>query len=360
MNQLDSHNSLGSALLGRSFVHPLFDYLLIGGALSLMATVFALSNPDYLDISEAAAVPLFVLLSNSSHFAASTVRLYTKPGANKALPFLTMLFPLVTIAVVTFCLFDPTQSGRHINSFYLTWSPYHYAAQAYGLAVMYSYRSGCILGKTDKRLLWWVCMPAFFLTFFFRPAVGMEWLMPDVWASTTAGAEAFFDATQFSLTVLAFVAPVALFVKLWRSKSGPMPVISLMAIVSNAVWWCVLSPRHAFVWATIFHGIQYLAIVTIFHVKDQVARPENRRGWVFHSISFYAMCIALGYALFQCVPLAYVFAGFGHVESMLIIAAAINLHHFIVDAYIWRLKPTDGNRKIVDSVTQTAEPAAAS
>ncbi len=29
--------------------------------------------------------------------------------------------------------------------------------------------------------------------------------------------------------------------------------------------------------------------------------------------------------------------------------AMINIHHFIVDAVIWRLKKSDGNRDIVDS-----------
>ena len=36
----------------------------------------------------------------------------------------------------------PERLGTQLHSLYLTWSPYHYAAQAYGLAVMYCYRSG--------------------------------------------------------------------------------------------------------------------------------------------------------------------------------------------------------------------------
>jgi hypothetical protein len=36
------------------------------------------------------------------------------------------------------------------------------------------------------------------------------------------------------------------------------------------------------------------------------------------------------------------------VESVLLVVAAINIHHFIVDAYIWRLKPGDRNRQIVE------------
>jgi hypothetical protein len=36
---------LGRALLGRNFVNPFFDYLLIGGGLSLFVVGFILFNP---------------------------------------------------------------------------------------------------------------------------------------------------------------------------------------------------------------------------------------------------------------------------------------------------------------------------
>jgi len=61
------------------------------------------------------------------------------------------------------------------------------------------------------------------------------------------------------------------------------------------------------------------------------------------------MCLLLGYSLFNVFPLAYIFAGFGRVESVLLVVAVINLHHFIVDGYIWRLKKSDSNRQVVDS-----------
>ena len=137
--------TLGSLLLGRTFVHPWFDYLVIGGGLSLLVTSLV-SGPAVLaaggdgqDLSihaRFAWIPIVILLSNSTHFASSTVRLYSKPGTFQALPFLTMGFPLVCLLVTSLCMFFPGQLGTQLNSLYLTWSPYHYAAQAYGLAVM--------------------------------------------------------------------------------------------------------------------------------------------------------------------------------------------------------------------------------
>ena len=36
--------------------------------------------------------------------------------------------------------------------------------------------------------------------------------------------------------------------------------------------------------------------------------------------------------------------GFGLAESVLLVAVAINTHHFIVDAHIWRMGSSGGNR----------------
>ena len=96
---------------------------------------------------------------------ASTVRLYTKHGTYASLPFLTMAFPLVCIGVLTLGIAQAGSLGPHLQALHITWSPYHYAAQAYGLVVMYSYRSGCQLSRIDKKLLWWVSMLPFFYTF---------------------------------------------------------------------------------------------------------------------------------------------------------------------------------------------------
>ncbi len=123
-------------------------------------------------------------------------------------------------------------------------------------------------------------------------------------------------------------------------------VIGLLAVLANGVWWVVLDYLRAFFWATIFHGLQYLVIADIFHIRDQTALPENRRGPLYHAGRFYLLSLALGYGLFYCWPYAFVLTGFGLAESVLLVAAAINIHHFIVDARIWRLAPGDGNRAI--------------
>lgn len=324
--------------LGRPFVNVPFDYLVIGGGLSLIATaVLRWGTPQVSHAVLAAAVPVVVLLANSSHFAASTVRLYTKRGAFADFRFLTMALPLVTLAVLTAAILLPAGLGRHLQALYLTWSPYHYGAQAYGLSLMYWYRSGTAPTLALKRLLRFGCVAPFLYVFLSAPASGLHWLLPDAVLGHPAVGGALVALSQL-LWVASFVALPVLFA--WSWKGSRLPVISGLIVFSNGIWLLLLTFMQAFVWATIFHGIQYLAIVTIFHVKERTGEGSPR-GWAYHAVAFYLMCLPLGYLLFQAWPYAYVWAGFGLAESMMMVIAVINIHHFIVDAYIWRLRRPD-------------------
>ncbi len=65
---------------GRSFVSPVFDTMLIGGGLSLVVVGILLFVPGGESLANIELTYL-LLIGNSAHFASSTVRLYTKPGA---------------------------------------------------------------------------------------------------------------------------------------------------------------------------------------------------------------------------------------------------------------------------------------
>jgi hypothetical protein len=271
--------SRSSQMIGRSFVHPVFDYLMIGGGLSLVVipAVYLLADPPaMLDFK---VLPWFILCSNSAHFAASTVRLYTKTGSRDALPFLTMVFPIVTLGVSTFCIIEADYIGRYVQLIYLSWSPYHYAAQAYGLAVMYAVRSGCHLTKHQKKCLWWIAILPFFKVLLVAISKHvLAWHMPEQLLWSQIDWRGGLMLTSQVLGVLALVLPVVLFSQMWLTNRYGMPLISLLVIMTNGVWFSVFPLIDGFVWTTIFHGIQYLAIVMIFHVRDQLARPDATLG----------------------------------------------------------------------------------
>ena len=93
------------SIWGRPFVNSIVDVLLIGGGLSLFVLALGLRIPDA--TLTAPRLPFLVFASNSPHFAASTVRLYTKPNALRDMPFATMVLPILTIAAA-----DALRGGR--------------------------------------------------------------------------------------------------------------------------------------------------------------------------------------------------------------------------------------------------------
>jgi hypothetical protein len=338
--------SLWPRVRGRAFINPFFDYLIIGGGLSLMVTALLWTRARGDLIVAPGTMAYLLLLATSAHFAASTVRLYSKPGAAKSLPVLSRWLPWGALAVLTLFVFMGGKAGKLLETVYLTWSPYHYSAQAYGLSVVYAYRSGCRLEAQDKRWLWWVAM----LPFFVMAVHMVETRLPELLSLAPDTFVAFTSPVQSVIRAFGWVAPAVLYVHVWRSKSGPLPFIALLTLVSNAVWFFVLDPMDAFLWATIFHGLQYMAIVMIFDVREQVARPGNSRGAFFHAAWFYGASLVLGYVLFVVLPNVYRLAGFDYYDARLVSVAVINIHHFIVDAYIWRLSGKVSNREIVGGV----------
>jgi hypothetical protein len=360
--------STGVITIGRPFVSPAFDLMLIGGGLTYPLALWLLWDGSSAATSIALAIPVVALLVNQAHFAASTVRLYTKPGAFQSLPFLSMVLPLVTLVAVTAFVFLAGSWGRHLWALSLTWSPYHYAAQAFGLSSMYCIRSGCPLSDAERRFLRWACLMPFFKGFLGGTGAGygLGWFVPAADLVATPGAALAFTLASRILDVLIFAMPLALFVHLARRARAPrsgandgagskdagraaMPLVSLLVVLSNGMWFVFFDFYNAFVWATVFHGIQYLAIVGIFHVRDQRKAPERSRGGLTQVAIFYGICVVLGYALFQCWPYGYVLAGFGTVESTLMVIAAINVHHFIVDGFIWRIRKDPNYQTVIST-----------
>ena len=192
-----------------------------------------------------------------------------------------------------------------------------------------------------------VCLLPFVAAFLNSPGAGLQWFVTPATIVSHPAWNVTLTGVRIVASVLTLLMP-ALFMLSLARKGKAMPAISLLIVIANGVWWVVLDYMNAFVWATVFHSVQYLAIVLIFHVNERRARPGNTTPWWVHALGFYGVCLILGYALFQVLPLGFLVAGFGWAQSVVLVIAAINVHHFIVDAYIWRLR-RDPNYRVVVS-----------
>lgn len=341
--------ALTAQLRGNTFVSPAFDYLLIGSFWSVLLTIVLVMQPSADEAVNGLPLPWIILLANSAHFAASTVRLYDKPAYYREFRFLAFGFPAVTLAVLIACIWFPGDLGRYLQVLYLTWAPFHYAKQVYGLSLMYSFRSGIRLNGVDKRLVYWAAMlPFIYALISGSPHMGLGWLLSPEVVASRAWLSQGLETLKKLVTVLVFVAPLLLYLRIWRDKRTSLPLMVGCLLLSNGLWWTALSFGQAFVVATVGHAVQYLAIMLIYHVREKMREPGNTRGWFAHATLFYAKCLALGYALFNCWPWVFVWAGAGFAESMMMVIAVINIHHFVVDAYIWRLRVPQNQKALAD------------
>jgi hypothetical protein len=201
------------------------------------------------------------------------------------------------------------------------------------------------------------------LPFFFAsvdaPNVGLGWVLPPTFFVDHPTLLALRGTCIDVLRVLTFVAPLLLMVRVYQRSGSGLPLISVLLVFTNGVWWVAFPYLQAFGWATIFHGVQYMAIVIIFHLKDHPPPPGRRAGWLLPTLKFYGICVVVGYALFDIWPYFYVWAGFSFAESMLLCIAVINIHHFVVDRGIWRVRRDPNYRIVVSSGSSGGAPPAA-
>lgn len=332
------------ALIGRCFMHPLIDYALVGGGITIPIFIAIYFFPGLTPADEGPITLRSFLMINGAHFAASTVRLYTKRGAKEEHPFLSWGFPVVCFLAAGLALYWPV-IGRHLTALYFTWSPYHYAAQTYGLAVMYAMRSGAKLDQRDKMQIWWVCLLPFLYALLTSTEGGLSWFVSRESLTAAPMLFALYQGAVGLVTFGIFLLPLSLFWQLHRSRGRNVPLITLLLQITNGIWWLGTDYLNAWWWTAALHSVQYLIIVVVQHSKEQMARtdvgPRLRpfHSPAFHAAAFYGMSFLLAGFLFFIVPLAYVPLGFEAAQSFVIFVVIINLHHFIVDGFIWRTKP---------------------
>lgn len=345
------------SLIGRPIVNPVVDYLFVGGAITIPVFIATYLFPALTPTSDSVTLRTF-LIFNAAHFAASTTRLYTKPGAQKEFPLLSWVFPFVCLAVVGVALWSPV-IGRNVTALYFTWSPYHYAMQTYGLAVMYAMKSGAKLESRDKTQMWLVCLLPFLYAVLTSPDGGLSWFLPHATLASMPALMFLYKGTVTLVTAATVLLPLSLFWQLHRLRGKNVPIISLLLQLTNAMWWLGTTYLNAWFWTAMLHSIQYLIVVVERHVTDQMARSDRRGPLhrpLVYAAGFYGVSFALGAILFFVTPLMYVPFGFAPTQAFAMMTWVINLHHFIVDGFIWRTRP--GEKKAALPRPLESEPVA--
>lgn len=316
-----------------------------------------LAGPQVRELIPMELSPWIVLLTGVPHYGATLLRVYQRPEDRRRYALFGYGASLLVLLAFVWGVYD-LLVGSLLLTLYLTWSPWHYASQNYGIGMMFLRRRGVALTAWSKRLYKWSFVLSFALTFLafhgaksgtvYAPGeyeLSVYQLIPlgipnglvEVLIPLCAGAYA---------TCLIGSAVCFLRVASWRDL-----VPSAVLVGSQALWFAIpllarhadlltdidpLSAEHAayaFLWIAAAHAVQYVWI-TRYYARTSPS-PPGRATYLWQTV-------LAGAAIWVVPALVFAPGVLGNVpfDAGLgaLVAAAVNLHHFVLDGAIWKLR----------------------
>jgi hypothetical protein len=313
------------------------DALLLGpGATVLVSAVFAALWASGRPGAAAALATWLSLLVLGPHYAATYRRAYGSLEVLRAHPVVTLLVPVLVVAGAAAAVASPRFAPFYFLA-YVGWSGYHYSGQSLGVAMLFPLRQKARLDAREKRLLALPLYGSWILSLLGLMRVGTD-ARNSAYSIVTKTFTPWDLPTgmlvALVLPLLASFAGIALVARERHRRGVPLPALTI-AVVATQVIWFVAGLFHPFfniVLVPVFHSLQYLAL-TSWHYT----RGERR---VLPFGLYVATVLVLGLVINP--GLLMMFVPSGSAPRTLTIAAAvisaINLHHFLLDGRIWRMR----------------------
>jgi len=308
---------------------------------------------------------LLVLLFSLPHYGATLVRVYEDPADRRKYQFFSVGATLLVSVTFVASLYGHWV-GSLVLTIYLTWSPWHYTGQNYGISLMLAARRGVTISATTKRFL-----HASFIASYVLTALALHSARPDgLYAPVSYGDSVFellpigipheWVGAAIVLVGIVYAVSTGIGIRgLVRGGRFRAALPALVLIATQALWFTVPVPiRHwelaaegsifrsvytayGFLWIAGCHAIQYLWITTYYATESEKARrgqPSAPR----RRLSFLWRATLMGYAVWTLPALLFAPGALGRLphESglALMVAAVVNLHHFILDGAVWKLR----------------------
>ncbi|HVU53238.1 MAG TPA: hypothetical protein VHL80_21285 [Polyangia bacterium] len=317
-----------------------WDFLLLGpGATLLVSAAYLGLRAVGLGGAASALVAGLSLLAVGPHYAATYRRAFTSREVLRAHPVVTLVAPVLLVAAAMLAVRAPATIGPFYFLGYVAWSGYHYSGQSLGLAMLFPLRQRARLDAREKRLL---ALPLY-----------VSWLASLVGLAGAQAAarnpayrivrETFAPVTLPHAALLALVLPcllstlgVAVVARERRRRGVPLPLACYGVIGAQMIWFGfgLFFPFFNIVLVPIFHSLQYLALTGWHH-----ARGERSRGLGAFA-AYVSSVLVLGLVINPGLLVLFVPGG-GSPRADVAAAAvisAINLHHFLMDGRIWRMR----------------------
>ena len=283
------------------------------------------------------------LIFNYPHFMATIYRAYgTQRDLAKYRTF-TVHITVLLAATGVFVHLSPAAAVPWLFTAYITWSPWHYTGQNYGLLMMFARRNGAAPTAGERRALYGSFVASYVMLFLsFHSGVSDDSLVislgvpdPLATAGQLASATVFITAGGWALWRLTgrigletMAAPLTLFVTqlLWFVLPTALEIGTGVRIPQTRYSTGILA---------ILHSTQYLWITSYYARREALADGNTTWG----PARYFFILIVGGIALFIPGPwvVSYLFR-YDFATSFLVFTALVNIHHFILDGVIWKLR----------------------
>ena len=233
-----------------------------------------------------------------------------------------------------------------IFTIYITWSPWHYSGQNYGLFMMFARRAGANPDKATRQALYCAFIASYLLLFLgFHTGHSNDPLFLSLAIP--------LRVSRWEQMVLAagFVALSAYgLLSLLRQTGWRKLIPSLTLFSSQCLWFLVPSvlslwkrievpqTRYSTGVLAVMHSAQYLWI-TSYYARREASGDDGKLNQSWRPLAYFGVLIVGGIALF--VPGPWLASRVFHQDfssSFLIFTSLVNIHHFILDGAIWKLR----------------------
>lgn len=317
------------------------------------------------------ATDVLALVTNTPHYGATLLRVYEHRSDRRRYGFFAVHATLLIFGLFAGGLYW-APLGSLLLTVYASWSPWHFAGQNYGLALMFLRRRGVPVDARTKRLLYTSFVLSFLITFFAIHGGGGRLHLAPVPEEAFVHYEFLSIGIPDSISlpalwicgsayVLTLVAAAASLLRRARAiELGP----SAMLVLLQALWFSipallvlrggpsVWDVTRTTIWVSIFHSIQYLWVSSYYARQTGDSSRSTYLGKTLLAGAGLTMLPALLFmpGLLGTIPFD---AGLGRV-----LFAAVNIHHFMLDGVIWKLRDGRIARALLRAEQTTSEPTA--
>jgi tetratricopeptide (TPR) repeat protein len=341
---------------------PWIDLLIGCGAWSAPLLLLAFYASSTYSRAWAVAFYFLALLFNYPHFMATVYRAYyTHTEFQKYRIFTVHVALLLAMAGVIAHIWFPLLPW--IFTLYVCWSPWHYTGQNFGLLMMFARRSGLAPSSAERAAIHLSFIASFLLLMlsFHTGSSGDAMIL-------SLGLPAKFTLPARAILAFFFVAATGwALISLVRRSSLRAILAPLTLAVTQFLWFLlpalvelasgheVPQTRYSSGILAVLHSTQYLWITSYYQGREARAAGDTR--WKFSR--YLVILIAGGIALF--IPGPWIVSRVFHVDfaaSFLTFTALVNIHHFILDGALWKLRDSRVGALLLNTEAKNQDAAA--